>query len=359
MTFFFLSVPLAVTAPAVLAVAAYLNARSSLWYDLLLLKCVLTGTGRMFYRERVDRLNFFYLLESYAQNETSARRDLLIFEGKHLTYADVYDSVLRYGHWMRTKLGVKPGDIVAMDFQNSDTFIFVWFGLWSIGAKPAMINYNLSGASLSHCLKTATTKLCLVDANVAGNVGDDVRAEVSHVNFVVFTPELLAEIEATDPVRSPDSDRSEAKLSSMAILIYTSGTTGMPKAATVSWGKCIVGGSFSGKLIDLTTDDIMYTVSFDSQSCAQVKLIICIVNAPLPLICRHHVVLFHHSVRQHASARTQVFHQDILERCTRIGSDIDPICRRDITLSSQCAAAVRPGHWRVLGQEAQRSRCLW
>ncbi|RBR07617.1 hypothetical protein FVER53590_12758 [Fusarium verticillioides] len=250
--------PLSITAPAAAASLAYLNARSSTWYDLFLLRCVITAASRMYYREWTDRLNLYYLLENIATNSSTSDRALLIFEGKRLSYKDVYQQVLKYGQWLKNE-GVKKGDIVALDFQNSDSYIFVWLGLWSIGAKPAFLNYNLSGASLIHCLKAATTKICIVDPNVEENVGQDVRDQLKDIRFIIHTPEVEAQIAATEGIRVPDSDRSEKSLSSMAILIYTSGTTGMPKAAIVSWGKLIVAGSMSEQLLDRSKGDIMYS----------------------------------------------------------------------------------------------------
>ncbi|KAH7240579.1 long-chain fatty acid transporter fat1 [Fusarium solani] len=252
-------VPLALAAPAVAGTIAYLNARSSTWYDLCLLRCVLAGASRMYYREWVDRLNLFYLVENIAKNPKTADRLFIIFEGKRLSYGEVYDRALRCGHWLKTEQGVKKDDIVAVDFQNSDTFAVLWLGLWSIGAKPAFLNYNLSGASLVHCLQAATSKLCIVDPNVADNVGQDVRDAMGEMRFVVYTPEVEAQLLATEPVRAPDSERSESSLSNMAILIYTSGTTGMPKAAVVSWGKLIVAGTMAQKLLAREAGDIMYT----------------------------------------------------------------------------------------------------
>ncbi|KAH8654861.1 hypothetical protein BGZ61DRAFT_541202 [Ilyonectria robusta] len=251
--------PLAITAPAIAATVAYLNARSSAWYDLLLLRCALTGAGRMYYREYVDRLNLFYALEAVATSSSTADRALLIFEGARYTYAEAYDRILRYGRWLRSDLGVKPKDVVAIDYQNSDHFVFLWWGLWSIGAKPAFINYNLVGASLVHCLNAATTRLCIVDPSVAVNVTPDVRDQLPDIRFVILTPDVKTQILAHEPVRAPDSDRSESSLSNMSILIYTSGTTGMPKPAIVSWGKLIVGGTVAEKLQARGDGDVMYT----------------------------------------------------------------------------------------------------
>ncbi|CAI4214527.1 unnamed protein product [Parascedosporium putredinis] len=140
-------------------------------------------------------------------------------------------SFLRYGAWLRQAHGVKPQDIVAMDFENSDIFVFLWMGIWSIGAKPAFMNYNLSGPTLTHCVKTSNASLLLVDPNVASNVTDDVRKDLSHVRIVELNPGLEREILSTEPQRRPDSERTEEFGHGLAILIYTSGTTGMPKPA--------------------------------------------------------------------------------------------------------------------------------
>ncbi|KAG7139811.1 Fatty acid transporter protein like [Verticillium longisporum] len=254
-----MTVPLAVALPAAAAGAAYLNARMSLWYDVHLVQSALPATLSALWRERTDRLSPFYVLERHAQNKSSANRTFIIFEGKSWTYAQVYENVLRYGTWLRERHGVKPKDIVAVDFQNSDVFIFIWFGLWSIGAKPAFMNYNLTGSALAHCIKTATTSLVLVDPLVASNVNQEVRSELEAVTFVEFDPTTLAEIAATEPRRYPDADRSEDKYQNIAILIFTSGTTGMPKPAIVSWAKCIVGGVFTSRFISNSTDDVFYT----------------------------------------------------------------------------------------------------
>lgn len=257
---YILPVPLAVTAPAAAAAFAYVNARTSLWYDYLLFKSAFKSAGRVLLRQRRGNLSIFYNLEERAKHPSTANRDLLIFEGRHHTYAQVYDKALRYGQWLRANFGIKPKDVVAMDFENSDTFIFVWLGLWSIGAKPAFINYNLTGKSLSHCIKASKSKICLVDPNVAANVTDEVRADLGDVNFVVFTSELQAQASAVAPVRVPDSDLVEDDLANLAILIYTSGTTGLPKPAVVSWAKIIAGGTIAETLLARGGNDIMYTV---------------------------------------------------------------------------------------------------
>jgi acyl-CoA synthetase (AMP-forming)/AMP-acid ligase II len=212
----------------------------------------------MFWNEHRGRINSFYRFESLATTKSSANRDFLLFDDEKYTYARAYDYVLRYGHWLKTQMGVKKGEIVAMDFQNTDQFVFLWLALWEIGAKPAFINYNLTGKALSHCIKRANTRLMIIDPNVASNVGDDVRQELPGVQFVVFTPELATAAVSCDPVRYPDELRGEETAEDMAILIYTSGTTGLPKAAIISWGKVFITGAFTSRWMGTKSSDIYY-----------------------------------------------------------------------------------------------------
>lgn len=223
------------------------------------MSCNLKSRGRILWGLARDQLNLFYFLESRAKSWSTANKVFFWFEGQTWTYAETYDAVLRYGSWLRNELGVQPKDIVAVDFQNSNQFVFIWLGLWSIGARPAFINYNLTGAAVTHCLKTASVKVCIVDPNVAHNVGQDVRAQLPGVRFIDFDSEVEAHVLATSPDRAPDSARAGEEFHSMSSLVFTSGTTGMPKPAIVSWGKCYVGGTYASTLMG-RGNDIMYTV---------------------------------------------------------------------------------------------------
>jgi len=216
---------------------------------------------RLSSREKNDRLNIFYNLEEHAKNKKVAGKTFLIYEGRHWTYKETYETVLKYGTFFKSTLAVKPEQIVAVDFMNSERFIFIWFGLWSIGARPAFINYNLTGKALAHCVRVSTATRCIVDPEVEDRVTQEVRDELPNVEFTAYTPELEAEILSMQAHREPDSVRSGNTTSSLAMLIYTSGTTGLPKPAVVSWQKIIMTAALIGDWGRLRSDDIVYTVS--------------------------------------------------------------------------------------------------
>ncbi|KAI4947030.1 hypothetical protein J4E86_008653 [Alternaria arbusti] len=292
--------------PAAAAGLAYLNGRHGFTYDWPLLSSFIGSSIVGAQQERRDTLNLFYELEAHAHSSARADHAWIIFQGKTWTYAQAYDVVLRYGNWLKSK-GVDKDEIVAMDFVNSDVFIWVWFGLWSIGAKPAFINYNLSGKPLVHTVKTSTARLVLVDQESRDKFSEDALKEhgltrVHHADKVKYTfeqepsdvpqsvknqtqtPQAAVEADAVSepltaqrnleiiffddaltstilthpPTRLPDSARSDQKRSSMAMLIYTSGTTGLPKPAVMSWGKCGGGAKFAASWMSLK-NDIVYT----------------------------------------------------------------------------------------------------
>ncbi|GAB1315279.1 long-chain fatty acid transporter fat1 [Madurella fahalii] len=251
------SIPLALA--GAVAGSAYLNARFSLEHDLLFFRIAGSTLFNLIRAVRAGKVNVFYVLEKQALDRNVAGRPFILFEGKTYTYAETYQTVLRYGAWMRERHGVCESDIVALDYQNSETFIFLWFAMWSIGAKPAFINYNLQGAALTHCLRESTAKLAIVDPHVAGSITEEVRQSLPGMNFVVFTPDIEAEAGRLEPVRYPDAVGAKDDYTSLALLIYTSGTTGMPKPAVVSWAKVYLAAMLTSKGSSAGPDDVLYT----------------------------------------------------------------------------------------------------
>jgi acyl-CoA synthetase (AMP-forming)/AMP-acid ligase II len=139
-----------------------------------------------------------------------------------------------------------------MDFTNKAEFLFVWLGLLCIGAVPALINFNLTGTPLLHCIKVADAKLFIFDAEIASNV-EAIQESLSQAGIrsiclldrpAVGGPTIswaecvsIDTIAASSSERPPDSLRAGATLTDMEMLMYTSGTTGLPKPAIISFNK--------------------------------------------------------------------------------------------------------------------------
>jgi acyl-CoA synthetase (AMP-forming)/AMP-acid ligase II len=263
------TIPLAYSAPALTALLYYLDAKYHIRSDFSLIGSFFKTTIAGNLAERRDQLSLFYTLEKHALSPKTATRTFILFGGKSWTYRQTYEAALKYGAWMKKRWDVRKNEVVAIDFVNSETFVFVWFGLWSIGAKPAFLNYNLVDKPLLHSIKVCGARIVFVDEQVKGNFDGHVGAELAGSGFrtdggdvktVIFDQAVKQEIEETQARRLPDEERGGQLLKDMAILIYTSGTTGMPKPAVVSWAKASLAAKFVAEWTPWRQDDVLYTV---------------------------------------------------------------------------------------------------
>ncbi|KAI9688964.1 MAG: hypothetical protein M1822_000701 [Bathelium mastoideum] len=333
--------PLSLTVPAASAALAYLDAKYQISYDWQLLSTYISGSVRLAVRERRDRVNLFYSLEDLALNKKTGERIWIMYEGREWTYRQAYDNILRYGQWLRKEHGVQPREIVAVDAMNSPMFVWLWFGLWSIGARPAFINYNLTGRPLVHCVNVSTARLLLVDDEVRHNVTQAIIEEVSSPSFrdgkgsteVIFlTPATLAPIETLKPVREPDAVRSGPKMSDMSILIYTSGTTGLPKPGIVSWTKASLGGFFISRWMKLKPTDRFYTCMPLYHTSAAVLGLCTTINAGCTLVIGH-------------KFGTKTFWPDVKRHDSTVIQYVGEMCRYLLTATpSPFAAAEEKNH---------------
>lgn len=250
-------------------------------------------TIRSRFAERDDRLNLFYTLENFALSPETADQEFIVYHGRSWTFHQTYTTALRYGAWFKKVHGVRRKEIVAIDFMNSATFLFFTLGLWSIGAVPAYINYNLSGKPLTHSVRSSTAKLLVVDEEVRNCFPPEqletfaspaFRDGKGALNVLFFTPDVEAQILEMDPVREEDKVRGSLLPRDMALLIYTSGTTGLPKPAIVSWKKCWSGSLFIGDWLKIGHSDRFFTVR-SSEPVVTCVLLTHPVHASLSHVC--------------------------------------------------------------------------
>lgn len=219
----------AAAAAGALAVGAYLDGKYQLRRDATdILK---RKQAERVYAQAVkaDRLSLWYILA-----ETCARQpnDRAVWtRERSWTFQEFHDQTARYAQWM-IQQGIRPGDLVAMYLHNSAEFLMILYATHAIGAGPALINYNLEGKALLHCLNVASSKLLIVDADQSCQQRIEAsRNEIEGAGAKIVTLDntLQQDITATPAVVPPDSLRAGMKGDWPYALIYTSGTTGLPK----------------------------------------------------------------------------------------------------------------------------------
>ena len=147
--------------------------------------------------------------------------------------------------WMLDE-GVRPGDMVSIYLFNSAEFLMIMFATLCIGAGTAMINYNLEGKALMHCLAVAESKLLIVDTDagcqkrIEGSRGDIEGAGTKIVNLDGTWKQAVR----SKPVIEPgDELRNGMKGAWPYALIYTSGTTGLPKGCPFTVSRLHLAGA--------------------------------------------------------------------------------------------------------------------
>jgi len=247
------------------AAFSYLDAKYLLVHDYFIIYPVTASGISMYLKQRRGTLNCFYRLEERALSTNAAVRDkpFLIYQGQEWSYRAAYELVLKYATWLKERHGVKSKEIVAMDFTNKPEFLWLWLGLWALGATPAFLNYNLESDRLEYCVKASTASLLFVDEEIAAVIRDPTTKEAledgGKRRVVVFDAHTAAGVATWRGERPPDEERSYAKLPDPAILIYTSGTTGMPKPAIVSWQKINYSTGFTIRWMGVKKSDRLYT----------------------------------------------------------------------------------------------------
>ena len=137
----------------------------------------------------------------------------------------------------------------------------IWIGLSRVGVVTALVNTQLVGTGLAHCLTLAEPKLVIVD----GDRLDAVSAAAGGA-MAVWTHDVDSEDRrrldvAVGTFLPGPLDADEApgiRLRDPALLIYTSGTTGLPKAARVSHYRIMMWCEWFAGIMDAVPEDRLY-----------------------------------------------------------------------------------------------------
>jgi len=78
-------------------------------------------------------------------------RTAMTFEGRTVTYGELDAIANRFAHWGKG-LNLRRGQTVALFMPNRLEYFAIWYGLSKIGVVTALINNQLSGLALAHCV---------------------------------------------------------------------------------------------------------------------------------------------------------------------------------------------------------------
>jgi fatty-acyl-CoA synthase len=195
--------------------------------------------------------------------ERQAEAPALISREESFTYRALVERSNQYARWAIAN-GVAKGDVVCLLMPNRPEYMAIWLGITLVGGVVSLLNTNLTGDLLAHCINAVEPKHVIVEIKLVqaiesalpavrcrppiwvhgGRVGDFMPIEAS-INLC--SGEMLR-IEERRPVTINDR----------ALLIYTSGTTGLPKAANISHYRLVLWSYWFAGMMDVANSDRMY-----------------------------------------------------------------------------------------------------
>ena len=167
-----------------------------------------------------------------------------IEDDRQWTYDETEDYANRVAGWCEAQ-GIAKGDTVAVYVRNRLEYVALWFGLAKRGVIPALINFQLAGSALAHCVNISDAAHVIVDVDLIDNWKtarenlDDGLTEWAafgevpkgHKRKMKSLDAVLSDIV---PHRPPKSVREGLTAGGQGMKMFTSGTTGLPKAAKVT-----------------------------------------------------------------------------------------------------------------------------
>ncbi len=213
--------------------------------------------------DKID--NYPLRIEGHAQRIPD--HPMMIFEGQSLTWREYNARANKYAHAFKS-LGIGKGDVVGLVMENRPEFLLTITALQKLGAAPSLINTNLRGRQLVHCLNVTSSKFCVFGEELSeaiAEVRDELSGSLQECLFVADGSTASAPnwAKSLDDLARDQSEESlpetqSITLAEIAYFLFTSGTTGLPKAAVVSNRRTIMSTESMGGAMKCTDKERIY-----------------------------------------------------------------------------------------------------
>jgi fatty-acyl-CoA synthase len=187
----------------------------------------------------------------------------LLSDRECMTYRALAARINQYARWA-LDAGVAKGDVVCLLMTNRPEYIAIWLGITSVGGVVSLLNTNLPGLSLAHCIHVVSPKHLIVSTELASQVAAALPALVAAPTIWIYGSEcdsyqrIDSEIKHKSGEPLSKDERRPPTVHDRALYIYTSGTTGMPKAANVSHARIMQWSLWFAGMMGAQPTDRMY-----------------------------------------------------------------------------------------------------
>jgi fatty-acyl-CoA synthase len=188
----------------------------------------------------------------------------LLSERESMTYRGLAEQSNRYARWAVGQ-GLVKGEVVCLSMPNRPEYLAIWLGVTLAGGVVALLNTNLIGPALAHCIDIVNPKHVIVaselmDAFNATRPYLKTKAKIwVHGEGFPEFPRIDSVLERQSSDELTNEARPPVTIHDRALLIYTSGTTGLPKAANVSHYRVMLWSHWFAGMLDMSSSDRMYS----------------------------------------------------------------------------------------------------
>lgn len=190
-------------------------------------------------------------------------RQALLSDRESLTHRELTHRANQYAHWA-LKQGLAKGDVVCLLMNNRPEYLATWLGITSTGAVVSLLNTQLVGPSLAHCIRVVSPKHIITTADFIDRITSaHPYLESSSVIWVhgagdAAHPRIDLELSHYPAELLTPRERRETVIDDLALYIYTSGTTGLPKAARVTHARIMQWSHWFAGMMQAVPEDRMY-----------------------------------------------------------------------------------------------------
>lgn len=130
-------------------------------------------------------------------------------------------------------------------------------GLVKIGAPVALLNTNIQGDGLLHCLESCRTEFLVYSEEMRERVQTLFSDQREKPTVKLICASEVDSSESSSE-RIPPGFRKSIRYSDTALYIFTSGTTGLPKAAKISHLRYFGSSLIISRMLALRSTDVLY-----------------------------------------------------------------------------------------------------
>jgi len=187
----------------------------------------------------------------------------LISSRERFSYAELNARANRYARWALQQ-EIHKGDTVCVLMGARPEYIALWIGITRVGGIVALLNSNLTGTALAHCINIAGPKHMIVADELLEPLAA-ARAEIYaeptvwvHGPAVADLPRIDTLLDACAGDALAPADLPLLGIEDRALFIYTSGTTGLPKAANLNHYRVMLVAHAFAAVMNIKPSDRMY-----------------------------------------------------------------------------------------------------